>query len=247
MKKLELLLLEDKVEEAKELASVLELNNYITTIANTITEAQKEIENKLFDVIILDIMIDGKPEGITFAYQLNKQKYDVPFLFLTSIRSKTIFEEAKYTKPFNYLLKPYNNLELFYALELAIASHYNQSNMLSTTVNNAVLCPEFLFVKKMECVVKVELNAIEYIEVSEKYCSLFSNSNKYSIKLSLTKLKSILSNPSFIQVHRNYLVNIKKVREIYFEDNLIVLDNDAKIPFTKKYKPLLLKDNIIFR
>lgn len=247
MKQLHLLLLEDNKEEGDQLTDLLTLHDYKVTYVYNIAQAFQEIENNRFDVLLLDIMIDGKPDGITFAQELNNQKYDVPFLFLTSIRSKTIFEEAKYTKPFNYLLKPYNKLELLYALELAIESHYDQESTLTSSGSNGVLCPEFLFIKKKQRVVKIEIQSVEYIEVNEKYCSLFSDTIKYLIKLSLTKLKSILSDPSFVQVHRNYLVNIKKVKEIYFEDNLIVLDNGAKIPFTKKYKPLLLKDRIFFR
>ena len=57
----------------------------------------------------------------------------------------------------------------------------------------------------------------------------------------------MLSNPDFKQVHRNYLVNIKKIKEIYFEDNLIILDDGSKIPFSERYKNAFIKNNTIFR
>ncbi len=246
MKKLQLLLLEDNNEEANEIVTLLNINGYkVTSVKNT-SEANKEIENKLFDVMILDIMINGKPDGISFAQKIHIEGNCIPFLFLTSIQSKTVFNQAKYTNPINYLLKPYNELELLYALELAIETHYHQSNSISQKVDNAVLCPEFLFVKKNKSVVKIDVASINYIEVDQKYCSLVCDNGNYLVKLSLTKIKSVLSNPDFKQVHRNYLINIKKIKEIYFEDNLIILNSNNKIPFSERFKASFRRDNPIF-
>ncbi|CAM1353926.1 MULTISPECIES: LytR/AlgR family response regulator transcription factor [Tenacibaculum] len=247
MNTLRLLLLEDLDKEANALISFLETNDYeVVRVANA-EEAEKEIKNRFFDVIILDIMIDGRPEGIELAQRLNQRDMNVPFLFLTSMQSKTVFDEAKLTNPMVYLLKPYNELELLYSLELAIESCYQQSNSISFNEQNAVLSPSFLFIKKKRSVVKVDVSSINYIEVKEKYCSLLCDEGNYLIKLSLTKLKEMLSNPDFKQVHRNYLVNIKKIKEIYFEDNLIILQNKGQIPFSERYKNAFIKDNTIFR
>jgi two-component system LytT family response regulator len=247
MKKLQLLLLEDSEEEALELSSFLEDNDYEVSLAKNAVEAEKLIRNRFFDVIILDIMINGRPDGISLAHRLNKEGINVPFLFLTSMQGREIFDEAKLTNPLVYLLKPYNKLELLFSLELAIESCYQQSNSISLASENGVISPSFLFIKKKRSVVKVDVAAINYVEVKEKYCSIICDSGNYLIKLSLTKLKEMLSNPDFRQVHRNYLVNVKKIKEIYFEDNLIVLDNDEKILFSERYKTAFIKDNTIFR
>lgn len=247
MKKLELLLLEDDTKQATQLTLLLHTYDYLVSTANNITEAENLLNEKLFDIIVLDIMIDGKPDGLLLAQELNKKKANVPFLFLTSIQTKTIFEEAKYTKPFNYLLKPYNELEVLYALELALESHYEQSNTLSSGTNNVVLSPDFLFIKKKNRVVKVLVSSINCIKVEERYCHLLCDNNIYFIKLSLSKIQEILANPIFSQTHRNYLVNINKIKEIYFEDNLVILDNNEKVPFSERYKTIFIKKNNIYR
>ena len=247
MNTLRLLLLEDLDREATNLISFLESNNSEVIRVCNAAEAEKEIKNRFFDVIILDIMIDGKPEGIELAQRMNRQGVNIPFLFLTSMQSKAVFDEAKLTNPMVYLLKPYNELELLYSLELAIESCYQQSNSISFNNKNAVLSPAYLFVKKKRSVVKVDVDCINYIEVKEKYCSLACNDGVYLIKLSLTKLKEMLSNPDFRQVHRNYLINVKKIKEIYFEDNLIILHDGEQIPFSERYKNAFIKDNTIFR
>ncbi len=247
MKNLRLLLLEDLDKEAEEVILLLKENDYEVTRVRNSSEAEKEIKNKFFDVIILDIMIDGKPEGIELAQRLNKEGIDIPFLFLTSMQSRAIFEEAKLTNPLVYLLKPYNKLELLYSLELAIESCYQQSNSISFAEDSGVLSPKFLFIKHKRSVVKVDVDSINYIDVKEKYCNLQCNEGRYLIKLSLTKLKDMLNNDNFRQVHRNYLVNMKSIKEIYLEDNLIILNNLEKIPFSERYKNSFIRDNTIFR
>lgn len=246
MNNLRLLLLEDLDQEAAALIAVLQENNYDVIRVRNAEEAEKEIKNRFFDMILLDIMIDGKPEGIALAKRMNTQQIDIPFLFLTSMQSKAIFEQAKFTNPYSYLLKPCNELELMYAVELAIESHYKQENSISFNKDSGVLSPEFLFVKKRKSVVKIEVPAINYIEVQEKYCSLQCDEGNYLIKMSLKKIIELLSNNDFKQVHRNFLVNIKKIKEIYFEDNLIILDSRDKIPFSERYKASFRRENPIF-
>ena len=247
MKKLKLLLLEDNPEEVDELSSLLHKNSYIVNVVESIQKAQKTLELQSFDIIILDIMIDGKPDGISFAHELDQKRINIPYLFLTCINNKTIFEKAKYTRSFNYLLKPYNELELLYALEFAIEKQYRPLMTHSKDTNNAVISPNFIFVKKENRVEKIQLQSIYSLEVEENYCTIITDSDKYLVKSSLSKLKHLLPNFIFKQVHRNYLININKIKEIYFEDNLIILDNTKKIPLSKKYKQSFLDSNIVFR
>lgn len=241
MKKIDLLLLEDTAEEAEELIVFLEENNYQVELAVNASEARKKLRDKRFDVIVLDIMINGKPEGISFAQEMQDYGVQIPFLFLTSMQGKGVFQEAKYTKPFSYLIKPYNELELLYALELAIESHYEQSNSISLKSDSAVLSPDFLFIKKKGRVVKVEVTQINSIKVEEKYCGLHCDDEKYLIRMSLRKTQEMLSSDLFLQVHRNSVVNIKKIKEIYFDDNLILLTNGDQISISERYKYIIMK------
>ncbi len=247
MDKLRLLLLEDSEQEAKKLRAFLEANDYEIVRVKNVIDAEKEIRKKYFDVVILDIIINGKPDGIEFAKKINDYSINVPFLFLTSMQSKSLFDKAKLTNPAIYLLKPYNDLELLYSIELAIESCYQQSSSMSLADNTALMSPDFLFIKRKRSVKKVNVSSINYVEVKEKYCSLSCDDGVYLIKLSLSKLKEMLSNPNFKQVHRNYLVNIKSIKELFFEDNLIVLEDDSKIPFSERYKNAFIKNNTIFR
>lgn len=247
MNNLRLLLLEDLDEEATDVIDLLEDNNYEVIHVKNTAAAEKEIKNRFFDIILLDIMIDGKPEGISLAHRLNKQNIEVPFLFLTSMQSKAIFDEAKLTKPYTYLLKPFNKLELLYSLELALEKFHEQSSSISLSDGNAIVSPSFLFVKKKRSIMKVDTSSIIFVEVKEKYCKLVCDEGDYLIKLSLTKIKDLLGDTDFTQTHRNYLINIKKIKEIYFEDNLLILENNHKVLFSERFKNQFIKNNTIFR
>ncbi len=95
-KKLKLLLLEDHDDEAAELIETLEDHNYSVKRAANSLSAEELLKNEVFDIIILDIMIDGKPDGLSLAQKLDKNNIDIPFIFLTSINDRSIFEKAKY-------------------------------------------------------------------------------------------------------------------------------------------------------
>ncbi len=243
---LKLLLLEDHDDEAEELIEVLEAHDYQVKRAANSQEAETFVKNEIFDIMILDIMIDGSPDGLTFAQRIDRNKINIPFLFLTSINDKSIFERAKYTKTFNYLLKPFNEIELLFALELAIESNYSQLNTLSYGSDKGVLCPKFLFVKNNDCVKKIKVALINYIEVDEKYSSIYCNDKKYLIKLSLTKIKEILCDVNFVQIHRKFVVNSNKITELYLKDNLVILEDGTKLNFSERYKKIFLANNQIY-
>ncbi|EDP96241.1 response regulator transcription factor [Kordia algicida OT-1] len=247
MENLHILLLEDDLLEATNLLQLLTKHDYRVTHAKTIIEAHKHVKNTIFDMTILDIMIDGKPQGIDLAVQLAKEDIHIPFIFLTSIHSRAIFDKAKYTKPFSYLLKPFNEMELLYTIELAIGEYHKQKDAPTLASNNTIITPEFLFVKDKMKVVKVTVDTINYIKVDGKYCHLVCDESSYLIKLSLSKTKEVLANPNFTYTHRNYLVNIQKVKEIYTSDRSVMLENEELIPISSRYLESFLKDSTFFK
>ena len=59
--------------------------------------------------------------------------------------------------------------------------------------------------------------------------------------MSLKKIQEMLSNDLFLQVHRNSIVNIKKIKEIYLDDNLIIMMNGNKVSISERYKYIIMK------
>ena len=190
MDKINILLIEDTKSEEEALSSVLLENDYnIVGVATNYTEALTLFYQHKVDLVIIDVFLNGQPEGITFAETITiTPNVAKPFVFLTSSKDRQIFERAKLTKPFSFLLKPFNELEILYAIEMAIEKFYDQTNVFLSEEQDTVIGNSHLFIKKKNALKKVALQDIIYIEVEERYCNIITSNENYLVALSLTKI-----------------------------------------------------------
>ena len=70
----------------------------------------------------MDIKLKGKYDGIETANIL-KQDYDFPIIYLTAFSDKQTFDKAKITKPYGFLIKPFNPRELHSVIEITLYNH----------------------------------------------------------------------------------------------------------------------------
>jgi two-component system LytT family response regulator len=247
MDKINILLIEDTKSEEEALTSVLLENDYnIVGVATNYTEALTLFYQHKVDLVIIDVFLNGQPEGITFAETITiTPNVAKPFVFLTSSKDRQIFERAKLTKPFSFLLKPFNELEVLYAIEMAIEKFYEQTNVFVSEEQDTVIGNSHLFIKKKNALKKVALQDIIYIEVEERYCNIITSNENYLVALSLTKITEFLDNNTFAKTHRNYIVNTNKISEIILSENLIVLEGNYKVTLSEKYKDFIHKYKIL--
>ena len=247
MDNINILIIEDTPEQSDALIKVLLENNYtVVGVARNFTEALKLFYANTVDIIIIDVFLDGRPDGITFAETINIiPNASKPFVFLTSSQDRQIFERAKLTKPFSFLMKPFNELEILYAIEMAVEKFYEQTNVFLTEEQNTVISNDFLFIKKKNSLKKVALQDLLYIEVEERYCNIITEKEKFVILISLTKISALLDPAKFIRTHRNTIVNADKIEEIILADNLIILQGNHKINLSDTYKDFIKKMNIL--
>ena len=247
MDKINVLIIEDSTEQSDALSKVLLANNYnIVGVARNYTEALTLFYQNTIDIIVIDVFLDGKPEGITFAETINiVPNASKPFVFLTSSQDRQIFERAKLAKPFSFLMKPYNELEILYALEMAVEKFYEQTNVFLSETQDTVISNDYMFIKKKNALKKVALQDILYIEVEDRYCNIITEKEKFVILISLTKISTLLNKDRFTRTHRNYIVNTDKIEEIILADNLIILKGNHKINLSDTYKDFIKKINIL--
>lgn len=247
MDNINVLIIEDTPVESEALVKVLTANNYnVVGVAETYTEALQLFYNNEIDIVVIDVFLDGRSEGITFAETINVIPNSVkPFVFLTSSKDRQIFERAKLTKPFSFLMKPFNELEILYALEMAVEKFYEQSNVFHSEDQNTVISNNSLFIKKNKALKKVLIDDIVYIEVEDRYCNIITETEKFVILISLTKIIQLLDSAKFCQTHRNYIVNSGKIEEIIVNDNLIILKGNHKVTLSDKYKDFVKNFRIL--
>ncbi len=70
------------------------------------------------DLILMDIILDNDDDGIIAAQKIHSFT-DIPIVYLTAHEDDELFQRAKITKPFGYLLKPFNDRDLNLVIETA--------------------------------------------------------------------------------------------------------------------------------
>ncbi|MBO9586049.1 MAG: response regulator transcription factor [Flavobacterium sp.] len=243
MNNINVLIIEDTVSESDTLVKVLKDSNYnIVGVASTYNEALTMFYSNVVDIVIIDVFLDGKPEGITFAETINVVPNSVkPFVFLTNSKDRQIFERAKLTKPFSFLMKPFNELEILYAIEMALEKFYEQLNVFHSEDQNTVISNDSLFIKKKKALKKVYIEDILYVEVEDRYCNIITETEKFVILISLTRIMELLDPLQFVRTHRNFIVNSNKIIEIVLSDNLIVLKGNHHVTLSEKYRDVIAK------
>lgn len=247
MQQITILIIEDETSESDKLVAILNEYGYaVSGIAKSYTEALKLFYEKPADLVIIDVFLNGKPEGITFAETLsitpNAMK---PFVFLTASKDREIFERAKLTQPFSFLLKPFNSLEVIYAIEMAIEKFYGQQPAFSTEEKSSVIGSDHLFIKKKKSLKKTPISDILYVEVEGRYCNIITSQERFVILISLLKIADLLYSKGFVRTHRNYLVNASKIREINPEESTVVLEGNHSIALSDNYKSIIESFNVL--
>lgn len=71
------------------------------------------------DLVLMDIVMPGKLNGIDAA-KVIAGEMDIPVVFVTSYADDAIIEKAKQVGPYGYIVKPFNELEIKAAIEVAL-------------------------------------------------------------------------------------------------------------------------------
>jgi CheY-like chemotaxis protein/DNA-binding PadR family transcriptional regulator len=71
------------------------------------------------DIILMDIVMPGKMNGIEAAKQIYEE-LGIPVVFVTSYADDAIIEKAKAARPYGYIVKPFNELEIKAAIEVGL-------------------------------------------------------------------------------------------------------------------------------
>lgn len=120
-----ILIVEDEPLIAEDIQGYLEESGFsVTGIAHNGNDAIELLKIQKPDALLLDINLGVPPDGIELA-TLIREKFEIPFVFLTSHADKSTLERAKQTFPAGYLLKPFDGRDLMTSLEIALFNHFN--------------------------------------------------------------------------------------------------------------------------
>ncbi|MEL6251183.1 MAG: response regulator transcription factor [Bacteroidota bacterium] len=138
MNRIKILVVEDDVFIAQDISEHLtSLDYWVTGVAYQAVEAYEELEKELPDLVLLDINLGKGEDGISIAQHIQKE-YQIPFIFLTSYSSSSVLDRAKPTHPMGYIVKPFNEQDLFSSIEIGLynyAQRWQPANWNPQTIN----------------------------------------------------------------------------------------------------------------
>lgn len=125
MKNATILIIEDEQVTAQLIKKMLENLGYnIAGIIASGEEALASIGIIKPDLIIMDITLAGKIDGIEAASYINKN-FGIPIIYLTANTNFDIIQRAKdETSSYGYLLKPVKGIDLHWTINTALKRHH---------------------------------------------------------------------------------------------------------------------------
>lgn len=228
------IIIDDEPLAVKLLESYVERIPFLTCVKSCCcaAEAVEAINNGDVDAMFVDINMPDI-NGIELVRSLES----MPLIVFTTAYSEYAIEGFK-LDAVDYLLKPIgfedflksaNKLYEFFCIR--------KGNRNAVVVSDAEeVQHDCLFVKSDYRVLRVPINSIKYIESMSEYVRIYVEGNSKPIisLLSMKKIEENLPSSSFMRVHRSYLVNLNKIKEV--SRMRIVYENDVYVPIGEMYK-----------
>lgn len=235
-----ILIVEDELIIAEDMSNILTGQGYqITGIAMDAFEAVELLTAQRPDLVLLDINLSGKTDGIMLAEKINLT-YGVPFIFTTSYTDGPTIERAKKVNPLNYLVKPFKPEQLFTAIELAM---YNLAKRESPEGSppmseDILLIKQAIFIKDRYRYTKINFEDIRWIKSEGNYLEVHLEGKKELLRSTLSDLLLKLPANLFFRTHKSYAINLNYLSKL--EPNSVTISN-TELPITKPFADELIK------
>jgi len=202
------------------------------------TEAIEMLEQDKPDLLLLDIQLSGKKDGIDVAEKLN-ELHPIPFIFLTANSDGETIDRAKKVRPHAYIVKPFTKEELFAAIEIAFSNFSGSGNSKKLEQLDTHPAKEYMFVRDGYVFRKIFFNDLLYLESDANYVTLHLKSQKkVMVRSTLNDFIEQLDVRKFVRIHRSYSVNLNLIDDVFPTEVSI---SGTKIPIGKSYREELFK------
>ena len=218
--------------------AVAQLEKYVERVpflvnvgsCSSAAEAMEILSTGNVDAMFVDINMPDI-DGVQFVRSL----VNPPFVVFTTAYSEYAIEGFK-LDAIDYLLKPIA-FEDFLKASNKLNRIYSMNNNVQSAVEQGEgVCHDCLFVKSDYRMLRVPISSIKYIESMSEYVRIYVEDSPKPIVslLSMKKIEESLPVGDFMRVHRSYLVNLNKVKEV--SKMRLVYDGGVYVPIGEMYK-----------
>lgn len=171
------------------------------------------------DILFLDVEM---PNATGFDL-LDKLMY-MPKVILTTSKTDYAFDAFQYNVA-DYLKKPIS----YNRFQESITKITDSLNNTTVETNK-----DDIFIKTDGKFIRLSYQDILYIESMGDYVKYFTMAKHYLTHSTLKAVEEKMNPKQFMKVHRSYIVNMSKIKDI--QDNTIVIDTKV-IPISKALRP----------
>lgn len=205
---------------------------------NSPLKALQEIELLKPDLVFLDIEM---PElnGFQFLEKLMPLTFSV--VFITAYNEFAI--KAFRFSALDYLVKPIYVEDLMEAVKKAVNVGKPSEGQLDLLQRQMQLeRVNKIAVSSLSGIVFINLDDILYVEASSNYSILvLLDGEKVIVSKTLKDVQEILENRHFFRIHRQYIINLNRVKYFNKNDCLLTMENNKQLQVARIQKDKLIE------
>ncbi|MFL2099886.1 LytTR family transcriptional regulator DNA-binding domain-containing protein [Desemzia sp. FAM 23989] len=231
------LIVDDEPLARNELAYLLKPLPEISSIkeADSIEEAISVLIDQRIDLIFLDIHLTEE-SGLTLANKLNLLQHPPIIIFATAYDEYAL--QAFELNARDYVLKPFSLDRIQKAVQKAHQSFLATTAQISSNTPEAAR-EDTIPVQIEERIILVKVQLIIAISINNRELNLHTEEGTYTLHGTLNAWEEKLSSDSsFIRVHRSFIVNQSKIKEIqpWFNHTYqLTMENQLNVPVSRSY------------
>jgi DNA-binding LytR/AlgR family response regulator len=243
---IKILIVEDNVIIADDMQSMLEEIGY-EIVDNVIVyeQAEEVLRTQHVDLVLIDIILASDKTGIDLGKHI-RANYDIPFIFVTSNSDRATVENAKAVQPNGYLVKPFEQQDLYTSIEIALSNFIQSKEQPRPTssgegdgevASGGSVLKDSIFVKKQHLYYRIQFEDIQFIKADNVYLEVNTVDKKFLVRSPLKDYLRKLPQDKFYRAHKSYIVNVDHIDAINSRDIMI---NNTLIPISKDFKEFII-------
>jgi DNA-binding LytR/AlgR family response regulator len=203
------IIIEDEIPAQRLLLSYLKKIPHIEVLGcfNSAIKANDTLLNHDVDVMFLDINLPDI-SGMNYLSIIDKS----PLVVITTAYSEYAVESFEKDRIVDYLMKPFS-FERFLKATNKVADRL-ENNMRINQPNQRVESDNHIFVNIDKTLHKILFDDISYIMSEHNYITIQTKERKYTFVDTLKNWCTKLPSQQFIQIHKSYIINCKKITKI---------------------------------
>lgn len=179
------------------------------------------------DLIFLDVEMPGM-SGLEFLDRLPL----LPLIIFTTSNTSYAFDAFQYNA-LDFLKKPISMPRF----DQAIAKAIDAAQKSGIRSHSPVSKSNEIYVRGDGCYIRISCDEILYFENVGDYVKVKTHTGQYVLYGSLKSVDEKLDDPRFLKVHRSFIINLNKIKNI--DEHSLVIESTV-IPISRAHRPELM-------